>query len=182
MAVTETDKLNRTNNVDISGAQAIVFDRSWAFNVNQIRGYIDLKVLENLQNIQNQQAQNQQSISQQAEFNIAVAVAGLVPLQYTINVNGDTYRELNLPSDIKLLVDIANFRASRRQCTFDLLIELKLPLAYQAPIRIFNDTVHFAVPTSGMVDEQMRNQLPNVSNFNIAELQRALSLATSTIN
>jgi hypothetical protein len=174
MAVTETDKLNRANvnAIDAGGARAIVFDRRWDFNVSTIRGWAELRVLQSQQNQQNQQY----------SFCYAAGVMGFVPLQYDVDINGDRYRELSLPSDCKLLVDVANFRTSRRQCTFDLLIELKLPVGFLPPVRIFNDTIHIAVPTSGMVDDQLRAQLPSLANFNIADLQRALSLASSTSN
>ncbi len=107
--------------------------------------------------------------SQQCEFLWIVGIADFVPLQYSVDVANDTYREFGLPFGSKLLVDIANFRTSRRQCAFDLLIELKLPFAAIAPLRIFNDTVHCAMPTTNMVEEQMRAQ-PN-----IAQLERALA-------
>jgi hypothetical protein len=74
---------------------------------------------------------------------------------------------------------IASIRTSRRQCSFDLLIELKLPIGITAPLQIFNDTIHLAVPTTNMVEEQLRAQ-PN-----IAQLERALAsmrAITSTSN
>lgn len=101
---------------------------------------------------------------------MGVSIANYVPLQYNVDVNGDDYREFGLPSDSKLIVDVANFRATRRQCIFDLLVELRLPIASNQSLRIFNDTVHCAVPTTTMVEEQMRAQLPN-----IAQLERALA-------
>lgn len=155
MAVTETDKLGKPNALDITNAKAIVFDRQWDVGLSNINGSIELRVLETPQ-------------TQQFEFCWAVGIAGFVPLQYNVDVNGDSYREFSLPLDGKLIVDVANLRASRRQCTFDLLIELKLPIA--PPIRIFNDAVHCAVPTTNMVEEQFRTQLPN-----IAQLERALT-------
>ena len=171
MAVTETDKLNKTNAIDVGNAKAIIFDRRWDFSTGNfqganIEGYVELRVLESLQ-------------TQQAEFNWIVSIADYVPLQYNVDINSDGYREFGLPSGSKLLVDVANFRASRRQCSFDLLIELKLPIGMLAPLRIFNDTVHCAVPTSNMVEEQLRAQ-PN-----IAQLERALAsmrAITSTSN
>src|SRR5580700_5653443 len=177
MAVTETDKLNKTSAIDVGNAKAIIFDRQWDFSTGSafgggsfqstnIQGYVELRVLESLQ-------------TQQPEFAWIVSIAGYVPLQYNIDVGGDTYREFGLPSGARLLVDVANFRASRRQATFDLLIELKLPIAAIAPLRIFNDTVHCAVPTTNMVEEQLRAQ-PN-----IAQLERALAsmrAITSTSN
>jgi hypothetical protein len=163
MAVTETDKLNKTNSTDIGNARAIIFDRRWDFNANNaIRGYVELRVLENPQ-------------TQKCEFLWSTSIADYVPLQYNVEVNGDSYREFVLPSESKLYVDVANFRASRRQCTFDLLIELKLPVALNAPIRIFNDTVHCAVPTINMVEEQLRTQLPNIT-----QLERALATVRGT--
>ena len=161
MAVTETDKLNKPNAIDVGNAKAIIFDKQWdfstgSFQATNIQGYVELRVLESLQ-------------AQQCEFSWIVSIAGYVPLQYNVDIAGDTYREFGLPSGSKLLVDIANFRASRRQCTFDLLIELKLPIAVIAPLRIFNDTVHAAIPTTNMVEEQLRAQ-PN-----IAQLERALA-------
>jgi hypothetical protein len=171
MAVTETDKLNKTSAIDVGNAKAIIFDRQWDFSTGNFQnanfqGYVELRVLESLQ-------------AQQFEFAWIVSIAGYVPLQYNVDVGGDTYREFVLPMGSKLLVDIANFRASRRQCAFDLLIELKLPIAAIAPLRIFNDTVNCAVPTSNMVEEQLRVQ-PN-----IAQLERALAsmrAITSTSN
>jgi hypothetical protein len=157
MAVTETDKLNKTSATDITGARAIIFDRRWDFGVNNNRGFVELRVLESPQ-------------TQQCEFCFAVGIADYVPLQYNVDVGGDTYREFNLPSESRLLIDVANFRASRRQVIFDLLIELKLPIGFVAPIRIFNDTVHCAVPTSNMMEEQLRIQVPNT-----AQLERALA-------
>lgn len=161
MAVTETDKLNKPNAIDVGNAKAVILDRRWDFNTGafqttNIQGYIELRVLESLQ-------------AQQCEFAWTVSIADFVPLQYNVDVGNDTYREFGLPSGSKLLVDIANFRASRRQCAFDLLIELKLPFAAIAPLRIFNDTVHCAMPTTNMVEEQLRIQ-PN-----IAQLERALA-------
>jgi len=161
MAVTETDKLNKTNAIEVGNAKAIIFDKRWDFSTGyiqgaNIQGYVELRVLESLQ-------------AQQCEFSWIVSIADFVPLQYNVDVGGDTYREFGLPSGSKLLIDVANFRASRRQCTFDLLIELKLPIAAIAPLRIFNDTVHCAVPTTNMVEEQLRAQ-PN-----IAQLERALA-------
>lgn len=168
MAVTETDKLNKSNAIDVSNAKAIIFDKQWDFSTGNfsgnfgnfqstnIQGYVELRVLESLQ-------------TQQPEFSWIVSIAGYVPLQYNVDVGGDTYREFVLPSGSKLLVDIANFRSSRRQAAFDLLIELKLPIATIAPLRIFNDTVHCAVPTTNMVQEQLSTQ-PN-----IAQLERALA-------
>jgi hypothetical protein len=152
MAVTETDKLKQPNAIDVGNAKAIIFDRRWDFST----GYVELRVLESLQ-------------TQQPEFAWIVSIADYVPLQYNVGINGDTYREFGLPSGSKLLTDVANFRASQRQCTFDLLIELKLPIAAVAPLRIFNDTVHCAMPTTNMVEEQLRAQ-PN-----IAQLERALA-------
>src|SRR5580692_6108513 len=132
MAVTETDKLNKVGTIDFSNAQAIIFDRRWDFNINttqssgiaqgygngaqgfgnnaqgwgnNAQGFVELRVLENPQ-------------TQQCQYCWAVGVAGSLPLQYNIDVNGDTYRELGLPGDVRLLVDVANFRASRRQATF----------------------------------------------------------------
>jgi hypothetical protein len=158
MAVTETDKLSKANNaVDTSNARAIIFDRQWDFSVNNLRGYVGLRVLESLQ-------------TQQAEFSWTVNIADYVPLQYNVDVNGDSYREFGLPAECKLYVDVANFRASRRQCTFDLLVELKVPMGFIAPIRLFNDTVHCAVPTTNMVEEQLRTPI-----LNIAQLERALA-------
>jgi hypothetical protein len=158
MAVTETDKLNKNNSgVDANNARAIIFDRRWDFGANAVRGYVELRVLENPQ-------------SQQCEFLWSAGIGEYVPLQYNVEVNGDTYREFALPADYKLLADVANFRASRRQCAFDLLIELKQPIGFIAPARIFNDTVHCAVPTTNMVEEQLRAPIPN-----IAQLERALS-------
>jgi hypothetical protein len=163
MAVTETDKLNKANSTDIGNARAIIFDRRWDFNANNtIRGYVELRVLENPQ-------------TQQCEFLWSTSIADYVPLQYNVEVSGDSYREFVLPSESKLYVDVANFRASRRQCTFDLLIELKVPVALNAPIRIFNDTVHCAVPTINMVEEQLRTQLPNIT-----QLERALATVRGT--
>jgi hypothetical protein len=163
MAVTETDKLNKTSAIDVGNAKAIIFDRRWDFSTGtfqgqgtNIQGYVELRVLESLQ-------------SQQAEFNWIVSIADYVPLQYNVDIGSDGYREFGLPAGAKLLVDVANFRASRRQCAFDLLIELKLPIGMNAPLRIFNDTVHCAVPTTNMVEEQLRGQ-PN-----IAQLERALA-------
>ncbi len=161
MAVTETDKLNKSNAIDVGNAKAIIFDRRWDFSTNSfqganIQGYVELRVLESLQ-------------AQQCEFAWIVSIADFVPLQYSVNVTNDTYREFSLPSGSKLLIDVANFRASQRQCAFDLLIELKLPVATIAPLRIFNDTVHCAMPTTNMVEEQLRAQ-PN-----IAQLERALA-------
>jgi hypothetical protein len=164
MAVTETDKLNKPNAIDVGNAKAIIFDRRWDFsnttfqgsNIQGYGGYVELRVLESLQ-------------TQQPEFAWIVSIADYVPLQYSVDVGGDTYREFGLPSGSKLVTDVANFRASRRQCTFDLLIELKLPIAAVAPLRIFNDTVHCAMPTTNMVEEQLRAQ-PN-----IAQLERALA-------
>lgn len=155
MAVTETDKLGKMNSNDVSSARAIILDRRWDFGINNIRGYVELRVLESPQ-------------TQQCEFYWSAGVAGYVPLQYNVDVSGDSYREFGLPADGRLIVDVANFRTSRRQCTFDLLVELKLSTA--PPIRIFNDTVHCAVPTTNMVEEQLRTQLPN-----IAQLERALA-------
>jgi hypothetical protein len=157
MAVTETDKLNKNNAVDANNARAIIFDRRWDFGANAIRGYVELRVLENPQN-------------QQCEFLWSAAIGDYVPLQYNVDVNGDTYREFGLPADHRLFVDVANFRASRRQCVFDLLIELKLPAGAIGQTRIFNDTVHCAVPTTNMVEEQLRAPMPN-----IAQLERALA-------
>jgi hypothetical protein len=184
MAITETDKLNKNNTIDFTNAQAIIFDRRWDFNINtnqssgiaqgfgtiaqgygsfaqgsggNTQGFVELRVLENPQ-------------SQQCQFCWAVGIAGSLPLQYNIDVNGDTYRELGLPGDVRLLVDVANFRASRRQATFDLLIELKLPSLSASPLRIYNDTVHCAIPTTNMVEEQLRAQIPN-----IAQVERALA-------
>jgi hypothetical protein len=160
MAVTETDKLNKANVTDIGNAKAIIFDRRWDFSTGNyqgsIQGSVELRVLESLQ-------------AQQCEFSWIVSISDYVPLQYNVDVGSDTYREFSLPSGSKLLVDIANFRASRRQCAFDLLIELKLPIGLIAPVRIFNDTVHCAMPTTNMVEEQLRVQ-PN-----IAQLERALA-------
>jgi hypothetical protein len=54
-----------------------------------------------------------------------------------------------------------------------------LPIGAIAPLRIFNDTVHCAVPTTNMVEEQLHAQ-PN-----IAQLERALAsmrAITSTSN
>src|ERR1700677_1768049 len=114
MAVSETDKLSKTTTIDVRNARAIIFDRRWDFSANNtIRGYVELRVLESLQ-------------TQQCEFFWSTSIAGYVPLQYNVEVNGDSYREFVLPSESKLYVDVANFRASRRQCTFDLLIELKV--------------------------------------------------------
>jgi hypothetical protein len=158
MAVSETDKLNKNIAADITGARAIIFDRRWDFGSNMVRGYIELRVLENPQN-------------QQCQFSWSAGIADYVPLQYDVDVNGDTYREYGLPADSKLFVDVANFRASRRQVSFDLLVELK-PSAFSAPIRIFNDTVHCAVPTTNMVEEQLRSPIPNI---NIGQLERALA-------
>lgn len=155
MAISETDKLGKTNAIDFSGARAIIFDRRWDFGAANINGYVELRVLQSPQ-------------TQQSEFCWSVSVAGYVPLQYNVDVGGDSYREFALPSDGKLIVDVANFRSSRRQCTFDLLTELKLSIA--PLIRIINDTVHCAVPTTTMVEEQFRTQLPN-----IAQLERALA-------
>src|ERR1700722_5624671 len=137
MAVTETDKLNKPNTIDVGNAKAIIFDRRWDFSTGNfqstnIQGYVELRVLESLQ-------------TQQSEFSWIVSIAGYVPLQYSVDVGSETYREFGLPSGSKLLVDVANFRASRRQCAFDLLIELKLPIGMNAPMRIFNDTAHCAV-------------------------------------
>jgi hypothetical protein len=163
MAVTETDKLNKTNATDVSNPRAIIFDRRWDFNANNnLSGYVELRVLENPQ-------------TQQCEFLWSTSIAGYVPLQYNVEVNGDSYREFVLPSESKLYVDVADFRASRRQCTFDLLIELKWPLGFNAPVRIFNDTVHCAVPTTNMVEEQLRAQLPNIT-----QLERALATVRGT--
>jgi hypothetical protein len=188
MAVTETDKFNKTNTIDFSNAQAIIFDRRWDFNVNtsqnsgiaqgygsivqgygnSAQGFVELRILENPQ-------------TQQCQFCWAVGIAGALPLQYNIDVNGDTYRELGLPGDLRLIVDVANFRTSRRQATFDLLIELKVQTASAAPLQIYNDTVHCAIPTSNMVEEQLRGQMPN-----IAQVERALAqvraLASTTSN
>jgi hypothetical protein len=175
MAVTETDKLNKTNAIDVGNAKAIIFDKRWDFSTGNfqgnfqsqnIQGYVELRVLESLQ-------------AQQAEFNWIVSIADFVPLQYNVDISSDGYREFALPSGSKLLVDVANFRTSRRQCTFDLLIELKLPIGMIAPLRVFNDTVHCAIPTTNMVEEQLRQQ-PN-----IAQLERALAsmrAITSTSN
>jgi hypothetical protein len=171
MAVTETDKLTKANATDIGNAKAIIFDRRWDFSTgnyqsSNIQGYVELRVLESLQ-------------AQQCEFSWIVSISDYVPLQYNVDVGGDTYREFSLPSGSKLLVDIANFRASRRQCAFDLLIELKLPIGLIAPVRIFNDTVHCSMPTTNMVEEQLR--IPP----NIAQLERALAsmrAITSTSN
>lgn len=175
MAVTETDKLNKSNAIEIANAKAIIFDKRWDFSTGSfqgniqsanIQGYVELRILESLQ-------------AQQAEFNWIVSIADYVPLQYNVDIGSDGYREFSLPSGSKLLVDVANFRASRRQCTFDLLIELKLSIGIIAPLRIFNDTVHCAVPTTNMVEEQLRAQ-PN-----IAQLERALASVraiTSTSN
>lgn len=158
MAVTETDKLNKnTNAIDAGNSRAIIFDRRWDFGTNATRGYVELRVLGNPQ-------------SQQCEFLWSAGIGDYVPLQYNVDGNAEGYREFALPADYKLLVDVANFRASRRQCAFDLLIELKLPAGFIAPTRIFNDTVHCAVPTTNMVEEQLRAPLPN-----IAQLERALS-------
>lgn len=162
MAVTETDKLNnKSNAIDVGNAKAIIFDRRWDFSTGSfqgpnIQGYVELRVLESLQ-------------TQQPEFGWIVSIADFVPLQYSVDIGGDTYREFVLPSGSKLLTDVANFKSSRRQWSFDLLIELKLPIAAIAPLRIFNDTVHCAVPTTNMVEEQLRYQ-PN-----IAQLERALA-------
>jgi hypothetical protein len=171
MAVTETDKLNKTNALDVGNAKAIIFDKRWDFSAGNfqganIQGYVELRVLESLQ-------------AQQCEFNWIVSIADYVPLQYNVDITSDGYREFVLPSGSKLLVDVANFRTSRRQCSFDLLIELKPPIGVVAPLRIFNDTVHLAVPTTNMVEEQLRAQ-PN-----IAQLERALAsmrAITSTSN
>lgn len=157
MAVTETDKLIKNNATDATNARPIIFDRRWDFGTNTIRGYVELRVIENPQN-------------QQCEFLWSAGIGDYLPLQYNVEVNGDTYRELGLPADHKLFVDVANFRASRRQCVFDLLIELKLPVGFIAPARIFNDTVHCAVPTTSMVEDQLRAPVPN-----IAQLERALA-------
>jgi hypothetical protein len=159
MAVTETDKLNNKSNnaIDVTNARAIIFDRQWNFSANTVRGYVELRVLENPQ-------------TQQSEFFWSVGIADYVPLQYNVEVNGDSYREFGLPSECKLIVDVANFKTSRRQCTFDLLVELKLPVGFIAPIQVYNDTVHCAVPTTNMVEEQFRTQIPN-----IAQLERALA-------
>jgi hypothetical protein len=157
MAISETDKLNKNNALDVANARAIIFDRRWDFGANGVRGYVELRVLENPQN-------------QQCEFVWSTAIADYVPLQYNVDVGGDNYRELGLPSESKLLVDVANFRASRRQVSFDLLVELKLPIGYTAPIRIFNDTVHCAVPTTNMVEEQLRTPI-----FNVGQVERALA-------
>jgi hypothetical protein len=163
MAVTETDKLSKTNAIDASNARAIIFDRRWDFSANNsIRGYVELRVLENPQ-------------TQQCEFLWSTSIADYVPLQYNVDVSGDSYREFVLPSETKLYVDVANFRASRRQCTFDLLIELKVPIAFNAPTRLFNDTVHCAVPTVTMVEEQLRTPLPNIT-----QLERALATVRGT--
>lgn len=54
MAVTETDKLNKPNAVDVSNARAIVFDRRWDFGLNAIRGYVELRVLERPQTQQSE--------------------------------------------------------------------------------------------------------------------------------
>jgi hypothetical protein len=161
MAVTETDKLNKTNAADAGNAKAIIFDKRWDFSTgnfqgSSIQGYVELRVFESLQ-------------AQQAEFNWIVSIADFVPLQYNVDINSDGYREFGLPSESKLLVDVANFRASRRQCAFDLLIELKRPISTIAALRIFNDIVHCAVPITNMVEEQLRAQ-PN-----IAQLERALA-------
>jgi hypothetical protein len=169
MAVSETDKLNKNISADITGARAVIFDRRWDFASNSLannnfagnnvaRGYIELRILENPQN-------------QQCQFSWSAGIADYVPLQYDMDVNADTYREYGLPADSKLLVDVANFRASRRQVSFDLLIELKAG-TFSAPIRIFNDTVHCSVPTTNMVEEQLRSQIPNI---NIGQLERALA-------
>ena len=160
MAVTETDKLHKSGTIDIGNAKAIVLDRRWDFSTGSfqgtnIQGYVELQVLENQ--------------AQQCEFSWTVSVADFVPLQYSVDVANDTYREFNLPSGSRLLVDVANFRTSRRQCAFDLLVELKLPIAATAPLRIFNDTIHCALPTTNMLEEQLRIQ-PN-----IAQLERALA-------
>jgi hypothetical protein len=158
MAVSETDKLGKTANItEIGNARAIIFDRRWDFGVNTTRGYVELRVLDSPQ-------------TQQFEFCWSVGIAGYIPLQYDVDVNGDTYRELNLPSDAKLYIDVANFRASRRQCAFDLLVELKPPAAAGSLVRIFNDTAHCAIPTTSMVEEQLRAQLPNIN-----QLERALA-------
>lgn len=157
MTVTETDKLGKTSSLDVGVARAIIFDRRWDFALSRNQGYVELRVLENPQ-------------TQQTEFLWSVGIAGGVALQYDVDIGGDSYRELTLPSEAKLIVDVANFKTSRRQTIFDLLIELKTPLAFGSPIRIFNDTVHCAVPTIAMVEEQMRGQLPN-----IAQLERALA-------
>lgn len=161
MAVTETDKLNKNNAIDVGNAKAIVFDRRWDFSTGSfqganIRGYVELRVLESLQ-------------TQQPEFAWIVSIADFVPLQYNVDIGGDAYREFGLPSGSKLLADVANFKSSRRQYSFDLLIELKLPIGTVPPLQIFNDTVHCAVPTTNMVEEQLRAQ-PN-----IAQLERALA-------
>jgi hypothetical protein len=157
MAVNETDKLNKTSALDVTNARAIIFDRRWDFGTNAVRGYVELRVLENPQ-------------TQQCEFVWSTGIADYVPLQYNVDVTGDNYREFGLPSESRLLVDVANFRASRRQVSFDLLVELKLPVGYTAPIRIFNDTVHCAVPTTNMVEEQLRTPI-----FNVGQLERALA-------
>src|SRR5271155_1635484 len=104
MAVTETDKLNKTNAIDVGNAKAIIFDRRWDFSTASfqgpnIQGYVELRVLENLQ-------------TQQPEFAWIVSIAGYVPLQYNVDIGGDTYREFSLPSGSKLLADVANFRVS----------------------------------------------------------------------
>jgi len=167
MAVTETDKLGRTNAIDLTNARPIIFDRRWDFNINNLRGYVELRVLESPQ-------------SQQCEFCWGVGLAGFIPLQYNIDVSGDNYREFGLPADCKLAVDVANFKISRRQCIFDLLIELKVPVNFVPPAQIFNDTIHCAVPTVNMIEDQLRPQLPN-----IAQLERALasmSALTSATN
>jgi hypothetical protein len=171
MPVTETDKLDKSNGgsspnggtTESANARAIIFDRRWDFALDDARGdagsrgHVELRVLELPQ-------------SQQCELCVSVGIAGSIPLQYNVDVNGDTYREFALPSDVRLAIDVANVRMSRRQASFDLLIELRPSAAAGANLRIFHDTVLCSVPTKTMVEEQQRTQLPNV-----AQLERALA-------
>jgi hypothetical protein len=159
MPITETDKLEKANanTTDLANARAIVFDRRWDLGLETQRGYVELRVLESPQ-------------SRQCEFYWSVRMDGSIPLQYTVDVSGDTYREVVLPSGARLSIDVANFRTSRRQSVFDLLVELRLPNDAMPNLRLFHDTVLCAVPTKAMVEDQARNQLPN-----IAQLERALA-------
>src|SRR6202046_5932930 len=106
MAVTETDKLNKSNAFDVGNAKAIIFDRRWDFSTGtfqgqgtNIQGYVELRVLESLQ-------------AQQSEFNWIVGIADYVPLQYNVDVGSDGYREFGLAAGGQPFVGAAKFRVS----------------------------------------------------------------------